>query len=430
MRKKYFISALIIALSFFLVCIREAESAGTFPENVSPSKLVENDEERDITLQTQNEGKKDGASPGSRVRTVYGDINSAKKYCSGNDGDFISTLGYYEPYDGGGADYILRDSGQENGVTVHKTKNGQYLELVYRDEINVLTAGLVADGEEDNPTDNLKRLSVISDENLFFPDGSYFISGPVKISKAVTWRGLHGKRNASRAVLVCAGSGIEINGRGTTIEELTFRGPKRATGSTAIYVQKRTQYVTLENLDVNGFDYGFYLDNDCWGAALHECSITYNNEGVYLKNDANEVVIRECYFNGNGNGIHTVSSCVHNLVITDCLFQDQKSKGLFVELYTGIEIYCSGCYFENKTGQAVVVGNRDQTDVKINHITFVGNRFYHSVKSDTAISNVQLQNISNAVIVGCSFSRSENATDYIDTHSVDNLYMQGNFFKD
>jgi len=375
--------------------------------------------------------KKDAESPVAshenivgRAQLLFGSLTEAKERCSGTEGDLIRTLGYYEAYDGGGAEYILHEKGFADDITVYKTNNGQYLELIYGDEINVLTVGLVADGNSKSPTDNQARLVAIADYDLFFPEGSYYISNSVEISRAVTWRGLHGKRNDESVILVCEGNGIVISGRGATVDGICFEHIKKNADVAAITVLKNTQYVTISNLFVRGFEWGLCLSDDCWGATINNCNFLFNKEGLYIKNDANEVVVRECYFLGNNNGIHTVSSCVHNLVIRDCLFQDQKLTQLRVETCSGVEIYCSGCYFENKWGRSVVIGDNERPDTKINHISFVGDRFYHTRDSE---GGLYLGYVENAAIIGCFFYKDKAvAHDYIVAEHVDNLFMEGN----
>jgi hypothetical protein len=243
----------------------------------------------------------------------------------------------------------------------------------------------------------------------------------------VTWRGIHGKRNEESAVLICEGSGITINGRGATIDGINFEHTKKQTDVAAITIEKNTQYVTVRNLFMRGFNYGLYLSDDCWGASVNNCSFLFNNEGLFIKNDANEVVVRECYFLGNNNGIHTVSSCVHNLVINDCLFQDQRSAQLRVETCSGVELFCSGCFFENKWGRSVIIGENEVPGTKINHIVFVGDRFYHGAESE---GGLYLGYVENAAIIGCFFNKNEAvAHDYVFAEHVDNLHMEGNSLK-
>lgn len=406
-------AALFISLSMCIVHFHAEADVATKVKN-SPQ----------MTLPTE--------SPAAAVRTVYSSLAQAKAHCSGREGKIISTLGFYKAGDGGAADYVLREGLVANDVTIHATDGGQYLSLIIGDEINVLCAGLVADGEKETPTDNWFRLQSIADYDLFFPDGRYYVSAPVEIKRAVTWRGLHGKRNAKRAILVCDSNGIVINKRGATIDGVNVLSRQEKSDNIGIMVDEYNQYVTISNLFVQGFHWGVYLDDDCWGANISNCNFLSNKEALYIKNDANEVVVRECYFLANENGIHTVSSSVQNLVIRDCLFQDQKHAHLNVETQRGIVIYCSGCYFENHAGRGVVIGEKEHDGDKIDLITFVGDRFHFSVdENGCSEDGLYLGNVTNATITGCSFSKNVAVShDYITAVNVDTLLEEGNYFRD
>ena len=406
-------AALFISLSMCIVHFHAEADVDTKVKN-SPQ----------MTLPTE--------SPAAAVRTVYSSLAQAKAHCSGREGKIISTLGFYKAGDGGGADYILRDHAEENGLTVHATENGQYLELVYGDEINVLTVGLIADGNSEAPTDNRMLLQLVADHDLYFPDGKYFISGPVEISRAVTWRGLHSKRNASRAQLLCRTGGIVVNSRGVTIDGVSLLNKAKQSDSVGIRISQNNQYVTICDSSIDGFHWGVYLDDDCWGANVTNCNFLSNKEALYIKNDANEVVVRECYFLANENGIHTVSSSVQNLVISECLFQNQSYAHLNVETRKGIVIYCSGCYFENHAGNGVIIGEKEHDGEAINLVTFVGDRFHFSAdEKGCSERGLYLGNVANATIIGCSFSKSSSVShDYIETENVDSLFMEGNYFKE
>lgn len=47
----------------------------------------------------------------------------------------IRTLGYYSPNDGGGGYYYVKNTGEENGGSIHRLKNGLYAHLVQKDNI-------------------------------------------------------------------------------------------------------------------------------------------------------------------------------------------------------------------------------------------------------------------------------------------------------
>lgn len=86
----------------------------------------------------------------------------------------VQTLGYYSINDGGGANYIIRNTTPSGYYET--LDNGKFAELIiYKNEINVLTFGVKGDGTT-NDTQNIQKSSNYATSkgyNLYFPNKTY-----------------------------------------------------------------------------------------------------------------------------------------------------------------------------------------------------------------------------------------------------------------
>lgn len=89
-------------------------------------------------------------------------------------GDMAITLGYYEPNDGGGAEYrIIKGTYIDDGGNHHKLENNLYAELIVKDnEISIKQFGAYGDGEHDD-TDAFQIFATSNIKRVIIPDGHY-----------------------------------------------------------------------------------------------------------------------------------------------------------------------------------------------------------------------------------------------------------------
>jgi hypothetical protein len=90
------------------------------------------------------------------------------------------TLGYYEPNDGGGAVYIIRqkkESDVDDGGSVIFLDNGNVSELIIDGAINVKQFGAKGDGTTDDTTSINSALAL--GKNTVFPKATYLVSSPL-----------------------------------------------------------------------------------------------------------------------------------------------------------------------------------------------------------------------------------------------------------
>ena len=89
------------------------------------------------------------------------------------DGDMVVTLGYYEPNDGGEAEYYITDS---ESLTDYQEElnSGLYATLIVENDIlNVKQLGAKADNTTDNTSVFNKALSYVNRYTIYFPYGYY-----------------------------------------------------------------------------------------------------------------------------------------------------------------------------------------------------------------------------------------------------------------
>ena len=75
----------------------------------------------------------------------YNNIADMKADKKLKNGDMAITLGYYEPNDGGGAEYRIINTAINDNYTVFQIDNGKYAELIIKDNfINIQQIGFFA----------------------------------------------------------------------------------------------------------------------------------------------------------------------------------------------------------------------------------------------------------------------------------------------
>ncbi len=96
-------------------------------------------------------------------------------------GDTLTTLGYYEKGDGGGAIYVVEESASADTLTVFELANGTFARLLIMDSMNVLQFGAVnvtdinSYSGNDDSTESLKAAFNCGAFMLNFPSGGGFL---------------------------------------------------------------------------------------------------------------------------------------------------------------------------------------------------------------------------------------------------------------
>lgn len=110
----------------------------------------------------------------------FNSVNDMKQATNLIEGSFAKTLGYYEPNDGGGSNYIIvsGDFTEDNGNYI-KLNNNLYAKLIYNNYVNVKQYGAKGDGITDDTTSIQNALN--SFNNILIPNGIYMINAEISL---------------------------------------------------------------------------------------------------------------------------------------------------------------------------------------------------------------------------------------------------------
>lgn len=124
------------------------------------------------------------------IRT-FPNVESMKQANNLKAGGLIKTQGFYQPNDGGGADYVIVDEvGEVDEASIITLQKGLYAKFSLGSSINVLQFGAKRDGTGDSYNAIQKAISFVEKTRLvpiYFSSGYYNISMPLIITK----QGMH-----------------------------------------------------------------------------------------------------------------------------------------------------------------------------------------------------------------------------------------------
>lgn len=138
-------------------------------------------------LQAANEAMTSAQS--INIRT----FNSVEEMKASNTlkvGALVKTQGFYVAGDGGGADYVVKDTANNytpDEASIITLKNNLFVHLIIQDVLNVKQMGAYGDGVHDD-TNVLKNKIFLTDNHfldnrtIYFPDGNYLISQTLETS--------------------------------------------------------------------------------------------------------------------------------------------------------------------------------------------------------------------------------------------------------
>lgn len=123
------------------------------------------------------------------IRT-FPNVESMKQANNLKTGGLIKTQGFYQPNDGGGADYVVKDTANNytpDEASIITLKNNLFAHLIIQDVLNVKQMGAYGDGAHDDTTVLKNKIFLTSNRYLdgitvYFPDGDYLISETLETS--------------------------------------------------------------------------------------------------------------------------------------------------------------------------------------------------------------------------------------------------------
>lgn len=138
---------------------------------------------------------------------VFNNVAEMKASNKVKTGYTLKTLGFYEPNDGGGADYVITndiDEDETDEASIIALQNELYAKLLIKDYINIKWFGAKIDGETDDSTAFNKAVSYIESQkvysyntvdsnfrkitssySLFLPKGNMLINNTITVNVGV-----------------------------------------------------------------------------------------------------------------------------------------------------------------------------------------------------------------------------------------------------
>lgn len=117
---------------------------------------------------------------------VFNSVAEMKASNKVKTGYTLRTLGFYEPNDGGGADYVVTDNiGEDEAdeASIITLQNDLYAKLLIKDFINVKQWGVYGDGVNDDTRAIQNCIDKNAKTIIYFPNGTYGISASLIVDK-------------------------------------------------------------------------------------------------------------------------------------------------------------------------------------------------------------------------------------------------------
>ena len=147
----------------------------------------------------------------SKETLTYNNIAEAKADTALDTGQSVKTLGHYSAGDGGGDKYIVvaGGTGTDDGGSYHDMTNGNQLELIILDELDVRSLGIRADVDMASSIVSANSISERSGVPLVFTEGNYHSTENLEFTEAINWRGVGA---VEISIEEDAGTGIIVSG--------------------------------------------------------------------------------------------------------------------------------------------------------------------------------------------------------------------------
>ena len=298
----------------------------------------------------------------------------------------LKTLGFYDPNDGGGADYLVIDNIGEDEVdeaSIITLQNSLYAKLLIQDVLNIKTLGAYADGEHDDTSiinkafDVLKSIMIEVNSDaigckyyvaptLYIPKGVYKVTDTITfymgansvIADGATFFYDSSVLNALKISSFYSGdgSGFLYHTIGTCkIEGLRLicnNFVNSGTDSVGVLFGSDTKVpknmLTFENVYVTGFNTSLKWGSDTWNVVFIKCSFFEGNINIHfpkdITNDWERCDFYYCTFSG-ARQYTVLSEFPHGQInFTNCSFD--YHLGVVIRLTAGCRCYLNGCWIE------------------------------------------------------------------------------------
>lgn len=214
-----------------------------------------------IGAEAQNISTSDGDSVQLKLNKkpyYYNSVADMKADTKLKVGDMAITLGYYEPNDGGGADYHISLSSQSGYQET--LNNNLYATLIIDNSINVKQMGAYGDGIH-NDTSYIEN-AILKYNTIFIPDGTYKVN---LTFNALKYKEIYGGgntkliSNGENYILTLTGDSYDIEhlNEYIKIKDLIFDGQNLYSGMNLTLLQT----FDLENIRIQNVKKGIYFQD-------------------------------------------------------------------------------------------------------------------------------------------------------------------------
>lgn len=244
----------------------------------------------------------------------------------------VQTLGYHTLNDGGGANYIIRNTTPSGYYET--LNNGKFAELIIDDTINVKQLG--AYGDNINDDYNAFNTALNISKKIYIPIGNYKISQQLILPENTHIFG----ENTEKSKLYI-NYGIVINKNNCTIENISVIGSK-INGYDGIDIQK--SYTKILNCHIANFRNGIGItaNNYVGISTIENCRLNTNyNAGIYISSYSASA--RTCI---NLRNIYSVS----NGTITGANEDGTLDSGYGIYIQGGYGYNLESCWVDSNSG--------------------------------------------------------------------------------
>lgn len=279
----------------------------------------------------------------------FNTVKEMKESTKIKNGQVVTTLGYYNINDGGGATYKIRNT--VPNVFYETINSNLYGELISDTPYNVLQLGIRQNIDQTEALTNI----LLKTDSLYFPQGTYIFNIVINRTCAIIGDGIERtifKPNTNEAV-------IKLNLVNPTyhskFKDFCVYGNNKEpyTGKGIELTNETLTLSEFTNLAIGFFEYGFYSNGSNYSnnyTNVHFSNCEYGFYHPLYDHTFNNNQFNFCHFNGNSMSAITISTPL-NLGMTNyfygCDIEGNCSKGRIAIDINGLSnTEFNACYFE------------------------------------------------------------------------------------
>lgn len=232
------------------------------------------------------------------IRT-FPNVETMKQANNLKTGGLIKTQGFYQPNDGGGADYVIVDDiGEDEAdeASIIALQKGLYAKLLIDNYVNVKWFGAKGDGETDDTNALQSCFNYVKNGCVTIPEGTYKTTEQLIANKGMKLFGYNATIksyvDSTKCALVYSGS----NSKGL-VEGLFLQCPNN--GKSCFDIKGIGGNLTLRDCQFMFGDYGVLADHtdgsSCNFLRMVNCVFTHNNKkAIQLGNLSSDTFTTSC----------------------------------------------------------------------------------------------------------------------------------------